>query len=119
MRPYYKMASHAIHPNARALFFDLGLGDDENLMLAGPSTGGLADPGMGATIALYQATVALLNERPDIDELVTMLVLQRMVPLIEDALLEASDAHDAEVDRRRAERDDFTPGIPADGPGTS
>src|SRR5207249_4603059 len=30
MRPYYKMASHAIHPNARALFFDLRLGDDEN-----------------------------------------------------------------------------------------
>lgn len=45
-----------------------------------------------------------------------MLVLQRMVPVIEDALLEASDAHDAEVDRRRVERDDFTPGIPADGP---
>jgi hypothetical protein len=85
MRPYYKMASHAIHPNARALFFDLGLGDDENLMLAGPSTRGLADPGMGATVALYQATVSLLNERPDIDELVTMLVLQRMVPVIEDS----------------------------------
>jgi hypothetical protein len=116
MRPYYKMASHAIHPNARALFFDLGVGDDENLMLAGPSTRGLADPGWGATVALYQATVSLLNERPDIDELVTMLVLQRMVPVIEDALLEASDAHDAEADRRRAERDDFTPGIPADGP---
>jgi hypothetical protein len=118
MRPYYKMASHAIHPNARALFFDLGLGDDENLMLAGPSTRGLADPGIGATIALYQATVSLLNERPDIDELVTMLVLQRMVPVIEDALMEAHDAHDAEVDRRRAERDDFTPGIPADTPPT-
>jgi hypothetical protein len=115
MRPYYKMASHAIHPNARALFFDLGVGDDENMMLAGPSTRGLADPGMGATIALYQATVSLLNERPNIDELVTMLVLQRLVPVIEDALLEASDAHDAEADRRRAERDDFTPGIPADG----
>jgi hypothetical protein len=116
MRPYYKMASHAIHPNARALFFDLGVGDDEDLMLAGPSTRGLADPGMGATIGLYQATVSLLNERPDIDEVVTMLVLQRMVPVIEAALLEANDAHDAEVERRRAERDDFTPGIPADIP---
>jgi hypothetical protein len=116
MRPYYKMASHAIHPNARALFFDLGVGDDDNLMLAGPSTRGLADPGMGATIALYQATISLLNERPDIDEVVTMLVLQRMIPVIENTLLDATDTHDAEADRRRAERDDFTPGIPADVP---
>ena len=114
MRPYYKMASNAIHPNARGLFFDLGLGDDENLMLAGPSTRGLADPGMGAVVALYQTTVALLNERPDVDELVTMLVLQKMIPVIEDALVEANDAHDAEADRRRAERDDFTPGLPPD-----
>ncbi len=117
MRPYYKMASHAIHPNARGLFFDLGLGEDENLLLAGPSTRGLADPGMGACIALYQTTIALLNERPDVDEVVTMLVLQRMVPLVEDALLEANDAHDAETDRRRAERadaDESMPGIPSD-----
>jgi hypothetical protein len=116
MRPYYKMASHAIHPNARGLFFDLGLGDDENLMLAGPSTRGLADPAMGASLSLYQTTIALLNERPDIDEVVTMLVLERFVPLIEKALLEADAAHDAEADRRRAERavDDATPGIPAD-----
>lgn len=114
MRPYYKMASHAIHPNARGLFFDLGVGDDEELMLAGPSTRGLADPGMGATIALFQTTVSLLSERSDIDEVVTMLVLQRLVPQIEDSLMEASNAHDEEAERRRAERDDFTPGIPSD-----
>jgi len=47
-----------------------------------------------------------------------MLVLQRMVEVIETALLEANDAHDAEADRRRAERDDFTPGIQSDSPPT-
>lgn len=114
MRPYYRMASHAIHPNARGLFFDLGLGDDDHLLLAGPSTRGMADPGIGALIALYQTTIALLSERIDVDETVTMLVLQQMVPIIEDTLVKAHDAHEAEVDRRRAERDDFTPGIPAD-----
>jgi hypothetical protein len=114
MRPYYRMASHAIHPNARGLFFDLGVGDDEDLMLAGPSTRGMADPGMGATIALFQTTVSLLNERPDVDEVVTMLVLQRLVPQIEDSLIEASNAHDKEAERRREERDGFTPGIPSD-----
>jgi len=117
IRPYYKMASHAIHPNARGSFFDLGLGEDENLLLAGPSTRGLADPGMGACVALFQTTVSLLNERPDVDEVVTMLVLQQLVSQIEDALLWANVAHDAEAERRRNERadgDESTPGIPAD-----
>ena len=117
MRPYYKMASHAIHPNARGLFFDLGLGEGENILLAGPSTRGLADPGMGACIAHYQTTVALLNERPDVDEVVTMLVLQKLVPQIDQALLDANEAHDAEAERRRRERThegDSTPGIPPD-----
>lgn len=36
--------------------------------------------------------------------------------VIESAPLEADDAHDAEADRRRAKRDDFTPGIQADSP---
>jgi hypothetical protein len=114
MRPYYKMASHAIHPNARGLFFDLGLGDDDHLLLAGPSTRGVADAGVGALIALYQSTIALLSERIDFDEAVTMLVLQQMVPIIEDALMTAHEEHEAEVVRRRAERDDSTPGIPPD-----
>jgi hypothetical protein len=102
MRPYYKMASHAVHPNTRALFF------------AGPSTRGFADPGMGSLIALYQSTIALLNERPDVDEVLTMLVLQRMVPLIEEALMEAHASHDAEADRRRAERDELAAGMDSD-----
>ena len=103
--------------NARGSFFDLGLGEDENLLLAGPSTRGLADPGMGACVALFQTTVSLLNERPDVDEVVTMLVLQQLVSQIEDALLWANVAHDAEAERRRNERadgDESTPGIPAD-----
>lgn len=119
MRPYYKMASHAVHPNARGLFFDLGLSSEENLLLAGPSTRGLADPGMGMCIALNQTTVALLGERPDVDEVVTMLVLQRFLPAIEEALLEADAAHEAEVQRRRRESpsEHEHPGIP--GPGLS
>jgi len=30
-RPYYRMASNAIHPNAHGSFFDLGIGEGENI----------------------------------------------------------------------------------------
>lgn len=102
LRPYYKMASNAVHPNARGSFFDLGVGDDELLLLAGPSTRGLADPGIGACRSLFQSTVCILNHEVDVDEVVTLLVLQRLTPEVEEAFLAADREHDAEAARRRA-----------------
>jgi hypothetical protein len=56
MRPYYQMASHPIHSNAQGLSFDLeGIGD-RNVLPAGPSNAGLADPG---SMALTSFTIVL------------------------------------------------------------
>jgi hypothetical protein len=99
-RPYYKMASNAVHPNAGGSFFDLGLAEDEHILLAGPSTRGFADPGAGACLSLLQTSVCLLGHRLDVDELVVMLILQQLGPKVQDAFFAAHQAHDAEADRR-------------------
>jgi hypothetical protein len=99
-RPYFNMASHAVHPNVRGSFFDLGLAESEHILLAGPSTRGLADPGAGVCRSLLQTSVCLLGHRIDVDELVVMLILQQLQPKVEDAFLAAHHAHDAKADGR-------------------
>jgi hypothetical protein len=97
-RPYYKMASNAVHPNALGSFFDLGLAENEHILLAGPSTRGLADPGAGTCLSLLQTSVCLLGHRIDVDELVVMLLLQQLGPKVQDAFLSAHLAHEARSD---------------------
>lgn len=101
LRPYYKMASHAVHPNARGLLFDIGLSEGRNVMLAGPSTGGLADPGDQACISLFQTTVCLLNHKIDLDGVVVMCALQELLPRVGDLFLDAHEKHEAEAAARR------------------
>ncbi len=59
LRPYYKWACEKIHANSNTLYSSLGLLDTEEIMLAGPSDMGLADPAQLGAISLVQATSAL------------------------------------------------------------
>jgi hypothetical protein len=84
LRPHYRMASHPTHAGPKGIVFDLGaIGQD--MMLAGPSDGGLADPGQSIAISLLQVTVVLLRIRPDMGTLATLTFLQ----LARDAVTEA------------------------------
>lgn len=87
LRPYYKLASHNVHANPKGTFFKLGLLPDQNLLLAGPSDLGLADPGHGTAISLGQITIALLTLRPNIDRLVICQILLQLEDEIGDAFL--------------------------------
>ncbi|HKP90337.1 MAG TPA: DUF5677 domain-containing protein [Thermoleophilaceae bacterium] len=63
-RPWFRMASEGQHGGSHGVAFTLGLsagGDD--VLLAGASDAGLADPGTAASISLVQATVALLTSK--------------------------------------------------------
>lgn len=73
-RPYYKMASHNVHANPKGITFKLGW-EGTNLLLAGPSDRGLADPGHGTAISLAQVTTNLLLTEPNIDRLVLCRVM--------------------------------------------
>lgn len=62
--PYFRMASHAIHPSATFLRFNLGNEPDSLVLMAGPSNADLAEAGQGAMLSLSNATAALLTYRP-------------------------------------------------------
>jgi hypothetical protein len=99
MRPYYQMASHPIHSNAQGLSFDLGRIGDQNVLPAGPSNAGLADPGSMALTSFYHCTEILLlrqqyADEPDLRELfvkglVARNVLQEFVDEARQAFLVA------------------------------
>lgn len=89
LRPFYRMASHNVHANPKGIFFKLGLYSSQEILLAGPSNTGLADPGHGAAISLGQITIALLGTRPNIDRLVICSILTKLMEEIGDAFLEA------------------------------
>lgn len=74
-RPYYRMASHNVHAGPRGATFQLGKRPGSDVLLAGPSMYGLADPGHGTAISLYQCTVALLTLEPNVDRLVTLRIM--------------------------------------------
>lgn len=75
LRSHFQMASHNVHANPRGLYFRLGLLDEEDVLLTGPSTIGLADPGSATAVSLVQATAPVLNLSPTLDELVILSLL--------------------------------------------
>src|SRR5258705_272677 len=74
--------NHGTHAGSKGAHMNLAHLPQGPVSLAGPSNGGLADPGHGALIALLQVTVCfLLHGRADSMEpmtLPTLRVLQRM-----------------------------------------
>ena len=74
-RPYYRLASHNVHANAKGIRFRLGSPPDSDVLVAGPSIFGLADPGDGAALALMRITMALVLTRPTLDTLALCQVL--------------------------------------------
>jgi hypothetical protein len=88
MRPHYRWASHPTHAGPKSTSTDLGLLRNE-VMLAGPSNAGLADPGHGSAISLLQITVTLLNTNPDMGDVVTMTFLQGACDAVGEAFISA------------------------------
>lgn len=73
------MASHNVHANPKGVLFKLGLqGCTDDILLAGPSNAGLADPGHLTAISLTQVTTTLLTTRPNLDRLVASRILLKL-----------------------------------------
>ena len=64
-RPFYKLASDNVHANSHGTYFRLGLSSSqEDVILAGPSKEGLADPGDSTAVSLCMVTTLLLARKP-------------------------------------------------------
>lgn len=61
------------------------LGADENLLLAGPSNGGLTEPAQMMAVSLYLTTAALLDLRPTVDHQVISQVLEELAGKVASA----------------------------------
>ena len=102
LRPYYRMASDNVHPNSHGAYFRLGLhSSQEDVLLAGPSNLGLADPGHSTAISLSQLTTTLLATETVLDCVVTMKILVELTDEVGEAFhkvhqeLESFGADDA------------------------
>ena len=88
-RPYYSLANDNVHPTTHGAYFRLGLAaHQDNVILAGPSNMGLADPGHSTAISLLQTTEALLATRSSLDSMVISGVLQNLADETGEAFLE-------------------------------
>ena len=78
MRSYYKLASNNVHANPKAVFYSLGLSHLKDILLAGPSNTGLADPANGTVLSICQITTSLLLHETNLDRLVASKALLRL-----------------------------------------
>lgn len=84
IRPYYRMASHNVHAGPRGLLFRLGLLGGTEVLLTGPSNVGLTDPLNNAARSLLLATNGLLHMNGNIDRMVAIKVLSRLVDELDE-----------------------------------
>jgi len=66
-RPYYRLASHAIHPSSKGVSYTLGLHDQREVRLAGPSVAGLPNRPTdveGVRAELFAVEVDIGGQRP-------------------------------------------------------
>ena len=94
--PYYDLASSNIHADSRGMYFRLGLSSSqEDVILAGPSNIGLADPGHSTAISLCILTTILLARKPTMDYVVYSKVLLKLRDEVGDSFLSAHNAVEA------------------------
>jgi hypothetical protein len=96
-RPYYRMASHPVHAGPKGVAFDLGVGSSGDLMLAGPSNRGLADPGHGMCVSLMQVTTSLVARHPKAGDAANLQVIQEVVDQASHALIRAQRELEADI----------------------
>jgi Family of unknown function (DUF5677) len=97
-RAHYRLASHNVHANPKGVFFKLGILAESQVLLAGPSNAGLADPGHGAALSLLRVTAALvgLQQPPTLDNSVALLMMVQLGDEIGEAFGEAHERLEAD-----------------------
>jgi hypothetical protein len=101
LAPFYRLASHNVHANAKGIFFKLGLIDQSEILLSGPSNAGLADPGHATAQSLLQVSIALLTLNPNIDNIVAIRIMDKLTDEIGASLLAAHNTLLAEMRPRK------------------
>jgi hypothetical protein len=110
LRPYYKLASGAVHAGPKGAFFKLGLPPQyPNAILAGPSNAGLSEAGRLTAWSLSMTCVALMMVEPILDGLAWGNVIAELGAQAGDAFIIAErNLHEDELgtgaDTRRGKK---------------
>jgi hypothetical protein len=83
-RPHYRMASHNVHANPKGIFMKLGLIEESEMILAGPSDFGFADPGKNTALSLLHISADLMMLFPTVDTIVAAKVMTQLATEICD-----------------------------------
>ena len=87
------MASDNVHANAHGAYFRLGSPPrGEDVLLAGPSFFGLADPGDSTAVSLCQVTASMLGTNWSLDSIVAVKILLALRDEIGEAFIHAHEA---------------------------
>jgi hypothetical protein len=102
LRPYYQLASHPVHANAKGLYFKLGAFERRGTQ-ALATNHGFATPASNAVMSVVQTTSALLMLAPSLDAIVNVRLIQKLADEVELAFVRTQRA---EVKRfRQFDRD--------------
>lgn len=85
LRPYYQLASHPIHANAKGLYFKLGA-FEPRAMHALATNHGFAVPASSAAVSVVQTFSALLMLAPSLDAIVNARIVQKLADEVQSTL---------------------------------
>lgn len=86
MRPFYKLANMNVHSGSKGARLRLGLPPkNPNLLVAGSSIYGLAEPGQNTAYSIFSLTTTLLRLQPNLENASFTLAYQK---LMEEVMLE-------------------------------
>ena len=106
LKPYYSMASRSMHSTPRGLFYDIGMFQDQGqdeVLAAGPSNYGLADPVQFCAISLLHSTVAVIQLRPTIRGIAAIEAAEVLI----DKLQEVATQIQKDIEDEEQESEDF------------
>ncbi|MCX5856253.1 MAG: DUF5677 domain-containing protein [Deltaproteobacteria bacterium] len=86
LRPYYLMANIAVHSGPKGIYFHLTT-PIKDVIPAGPSNMGMANPGQLAAISLLHVNTALLLTKPSIRRLADLGMMQLLVEEIKKSFI--------------------------------
>jgi hypothetical protein len=105
LRPYHRTASYAVHAQPLGTFYRLGLVDESNTLLAGPSNFGLAEAGQNAALSLARVTCAVLKlSEMTTDVAIYIHIISRVSQAAEGAFARIqAELKKEEIDKHRSE----------------
>lgn len=93
-RPYYTMASWGVHASPKGALWNLATGHLDDVLFAGVSNAGLADPGHQSLLSLLFVTSALVTVAPSVERLVSLHLLTELVDRAGSSFLKAHQSLD-------------------------